>query len=146
LWFEIAKRTGCSVQRAKAETTSTEFLMWQSVIKDEANAFHREDWFYAQLCYQIYLLRLSFSGGQNKLKLEDFLIKFDTAGTNTRDVESNKLPHGLTKPVEEMTEDEIWAEKVRISKEDSSIFFAALGMDKDGKFMYSNTLNGGQGK
>lgn len=43
---------------------------------DEANDFHRWDSYLAELCFQMYLLRVSFGGGKVELKAEDFLMKF----------------------------------------------------------------------
>lgn len=76
MWFQLAAKLGMSVQRAKAETTSTEFLLWQKRLADEANDFHRWDSYLAEICFQIYLLRKSFSGGKVELSAKDFLMKF----------------------------------------------------------------------
>ena len=92
-----------SVQRAKAETTSTQFLKWEKFFEEEINEFHREDWFFAQLCFQIYLLRLTWGGGKVELTPEDFLMKFSISRKEKPKV----------KNIEEMSEEEIAAEKER---------------------------------
>ena len=119
-----------SVQRAKAETTSTQFLKWEKFFEEEINEFHREDWFFAQLCFQIYLLRLSWGGGKVELTPEDFLMKFSISRKEKPKV----------KNIEEMSEEEIAAEKERIAKQEMGSWFAALGMSETGEFMYKGMV------
>ena len=138
-WFRIAAKTGTSVRRAKAEHTNSDFLKWEKYLDDEANEFHREDWNFAQVCFQLYLLRLSWTGGEVKLKLEDFIPKFVKAGSpKARDPvpPSPIAADPPAKKIQEMTDEEIAAEKVRISRQEAAIFFGAFGLNPDGSPMH----------
>ena len=62
-----------SVQRAQFEITSTEFLDWIVYLDADVNAFHREDYFLANIVAEIR------RGNVKKgviTRVEDFLIKF----------------------------------------------------------------------
>lgn len=125
-WFRIATRTGCTVQRAKAETTATEFLKWEKFIEDEANDFHRQDWFFARVCYELYLLRLSWTGGKVELKPEDYLIKFQMSREGL-DQESSPVRKAVHKKAE-LTPEQIEAERKRRSEAEANAFLGAFGM------------------
>lgn len=62
-----------SVQRCQEETTSTEFLDWLEYLDWDVNAFHREDWFLAQIAQEI---RRTISKDPEKVEVDDFLRKF----------------------------------------------------------------------
>lgn len=63
-----------SKQRCLQETTSTEFLDWMEYLKQDVNAFHREDYFLASIAMHI---RMAFAKDPGKVpKLEHFLLKF----------------------------------------------------------------------
>lgn len=63
-----------SVQRCQQETTSTEFLDWIEYLQQDVNAFHREDYFLANVARYI---RMAFAKDPGKVpKLEHFLLRF----------------------------------------------------------------------
>ncbi len=63
-----------SYQRCQQETTSTEFLDWMEYLKQDVNAFHREDYFLANIARYICV---SFAKDSKKVpKLERFLLRF----------------------------------------------------------------------
>jgi len=62
-----------SVQRAQYEITSSEFMDWIAYLDDDANRFHREDYFLAQIAAEI---RRSFVKDPMSVKLSPFLLKF----------------------------------------------------------------------
>lgn len=53
--------------------TSTEFLDWVAYLDADANAFHREDYFLANIATEI---RRSYVAKPASVKLSDFLIQF----------------------------------------------------------------------
>jgi hypothetical protein len=74
-----------SLQRCQAETTSTEFIDWMAYLENDVNAFHREDWFLANIAREIRVLREIIIGMFAKkaksrivVELEQFLLKFTT--------------------------------------------------------------------
>jgi len=62
-----------SVSRAQYEISSTEFLEWITYLDEDANRFHREDYYLAQIAAEI---RRSFVKEPIKVKIESFLMKF----------------------------------------------------------------------
>lgn len=62
-----------SLQRCQEETSSTQFLDWLAYLDWEINAFHREDWFLAQIAQEV---RRTISKDPEKVKIEGFLRKF----------------------------------------------------------------------
>ncbi len=75
-----------SVQRCQQETTSTEFLDWMEYLKQDVNAFHREDYFLANIARYICV---SFAKDSKKVpKLERFLLRF---------TEKRKVKKAMTK-------------------------------------------------
>jgi len=62
-----------SKQRCQEETSSTDFVLWMEYLEGKINAFHREDYFLAQIAAEI---RRSFVKNPKKVKLDDFLLKF----------------------------------------------------------------------
>jgi len=63
------------LQEFQEKTTSTEFLEWVQFFEMEANFFHREDFYWAQIAAEI---RKSYVDSKyaNKVKTDDMLIKF----------------------------------------------------------------------
>lgn len=61
-------------QRCQEETSSTDFVMWTEYLEREVNAFHREDYFWAQVAAEV---RRSFVKNPKKVKVKDFLLKFE---------------------------------------------------------------------
>jgi len=62
-----------SLQRCQDETTSTQFLSWLAYLDYDVNAFHREDWFLAQIAQEV---RRLISNKPKKVRLNWFLLKF----------------------------------------------------------------------
>lgn len=73
-----------SLQRCKSETTSSELVLWMVFLEEEVNAFHREDYFLANISLRICQ---AFSDKPNKFKLEDFLLKFTSGERKEEDGE-----------------------------------------------------------
>ena len=63
-----------SLQRCQIETTSTEFLDWIEYLEQDVNAFHREDWFLANIAREI--RRTILKNPNKSLGWEEFLLKF----------------------------------------------------------------------
>lgn len=72
------------LQVVQRHTTSTEFLEWCAYIDWEANAFHREDYYWAQIAEVMYKAWMGRKG--KKTKLADFLLKF-----KSKDKKAEKL-------------------------------------------------------
>jgi len=62
-----------SLQRCKRETTSTEFLKWQTYFEQDLNTHKREDYYLAQIAAEI---RRVMRKSPSSIKLEHFLLKF----------------------------------------------------------------------
>lgn len=62
------------MQRCQRETTSNEFVEWQTYFRQEQNEPRREEYYLAQIVLEI---RRIFAKNPNALKLDDFLFKFD---------------------------------------------------------------------
>lgn len=62
-----------SVQRCQEETTSTEFLDWLEYLDWDVNAFHRENWYLAQIAQEV---RRTISKSPEKVEIDGFLRKF----------------------------------------------------------------------
>ena len=63
-----------SIQRCQDEMTSTEFLDWLEYLKLDVNAFHREDFYWAQIAQEV---RRTVSKDPQRVKIEHFLQKFE---------------------------------------------------------------------
>lgn len=63
-----------SKQRCQAETSSSEFLDWMQYLNLQINAFHREDYFLANIAK---LIVQSNSKNPENVKLDPFLLKFE---------------------------------------------------------------------
>ena len=72
-WFELASHLHLSVDRVQDETTSFQFVMWQEYLERDANAFHREDFYLAQIAAEI---RRSFVKNPKRVSIGDFILKF----------------------------------------------------------------------
>lgn len=77
LWYKLASHLKMSKQRCQQETTSTQFLDWIVYLEKDVNAFHREDYFFANIAREIAQIRELLSAKKPKwLKLDEFLLKF----------------------------------------------------------------------
>lgn len=67
-----------SIQRAKAETTSTEFLLWQEYLLEQPNEFNPQFWYLASIAYEIFCLPFRVWGKEppKNLGIKDWLLKF----------------------------------------------------------------------
>lgn len=62
------------LQRCQQETTSSEFVKWMAYLERDANAFHRQDYYLAQIALEV---RRIFAKHPNKMNLDDFILKFE---------------------------------------------------------------------
>jgi len=83
-----------SKQRCQVETSSTEFLDWMVFLDMEVNAFHREDFNFANL---IKTLVQCNSKNPKSVKLENYLIKFKpkTVIPKNRQANLNRMKESL---------------------------------------------------
>ena len=72
-WYRLASHLHKTVQEVRQKTTSTEFVLWMEYLEKDTNAFHREDYYLAQIAAEI---RRSFVKKPKQVKLKDFLLKF----------------------------------------------------------------------
>lgn len=64
-----------SIQRCQDETSSTQFLDWLEYLRLDVNAFHREDYYWAQIAQEI---RRTAVKDPKNVKIEQFLQRFET--------------------------------------------------------------------
>ncbi len=88
-WFRIADRQNWSVSETKVRLSSTEFLKWVAYLRYDINAFHREDYYQAQIARQINQFMIAFSSSKSKSKLGDFILDFEM-GDGKQVVESDE--------------------------------------------------------
>jgi len=62
-----------SVDRVQDETSSFQFMMWKEYLERDVNAFHRENFYWAQIAAEV---RRSFCKNPKRVKVENFLLKF----------------------------------------------------------------------
>lgn len=95
--MRLAKSIGCSVQRAKAETSISEFIDWMIFEEEEVNAFRPLFWYLAMLAKHVYDLPSRFwTGKPSELKVKDFLMEFKAEDPGKRPeemTESERLAH-----------------------------------------------------
>lgn len=70
--MDLACELSMSLQRVKSETTSAEFVRWRRYLDDKVNRFHRDDYYLAQIAYEVHLSR----NPKSKYRLKHFLFKF----------------------------------------------------------------------
>jgi len=81
-----------SKQRCQEETTSTEFLQWIQYLDDQINAFHREDYFLANIAKVLVQANVK---DPKKVKLEDYLVKFKKAIPVSRQKKLNSMKNSF---------------------------------------------------
>jgi len=91
-----------SVQRCKKETTSMDFVMWMEYLEQEANAFHREDYYMAQIAAEVFR---GNAKNPKKVRLRQFLLKF----------EREKKAAALTKEERLLRSKQAWCASVGLS-------------------------------
>ncbi len=57
-----------------AETSSSDFVLWNVYLNQEINGFHREDHYWAQIAAEI---RMVLAKNPSRIKTEHFLLKFE---------------------------------------------------------------------
>lgn len=65
-----------SVRKVQSEVSSSEFLEWIAYLDEDANRFHREDYYFANIAAEI---RRSYVKDPMKVKISSFLMKFTRA-------------------------------------------------------------------
>lgn len=89
MWFKLASHLGQPLQRVQKETTSTEFIEWCTFLDmEDWERTKREDFYMAQIAMEIARTRSSRPG---QLRIEDFLLKFVTAGDNGKPMTAQQL-------------------------------------------------------
>jgi len=63
----------CTVEEIKQRISSSEFTRWQVYIEKEANEFHRQDYFLAQIATEV---RRSYVKNPRAVKLKQMLLEF----------------------------------------------------------------------
>lgn len=77
VWFKIAGRTGCSVSRAMAETTISQFHKWKYIFEEE-NAGRTDDlflWHLAQIAREVSCVPARVWGKNPRIETKEFLMK-----------------------------------------------------------------------
>jgi hypothetical protein len=79
----LACKLGLPLQHVKEATSSSEYLRWMQYRVEEPNHFHREDHYFAQLCFEIFRSRLGYK--DRGLTYTAFLKKFEPVKREARD-------------------------------------------------------------
>lgn len=90
-WMMLADRLGMSLQRVKLETTSTEFNLWNAFLEWDLNAFHRQDYYLAQIAREV---RAVLAKKPALVKLKDFILQFGS-GKQDKPPKENLSPEEL---------------------------------------------------
>jgi len=75
-WFRLASHLKMSVGRCQEETTSSQFVMWMEYLNQDVNAFHRENYYWAQIAW---IIARVFGGDKNS-KVENYILEFKNDG------------------------------------------------------------------
>lgn len=83
-WYTLASHLHMSKQRCQFETSSSEFVDWMVYLEQDVNAFHREDYYWAQIALEI---RKVFAWGKSKRhwQIKDLLILFKENAPEVRE-------------------------------------------------------------
>lgn len=73
MWFKLASHLHTPLQEVQQKTSSTEFLEWVSYLEQDSNAFHREDFYLAQVAAEV---RRLIAKNPKAVKVQDFILKF----------------------------------------------------------------------
>jgi len=124
------------LKEARRRIGPTEFLWWTHKLRldmeDDLNRRHREDWYFAQIAFWLYLVWhavkhvLSTRPDRPNLKMEDFLIEFGPA----KPVAATPVPED-----EELGEEEAYQ---RLLKEKTEASMAAWGAFLAGQQIRTN--------
>lgn len=125
LWFRIAERIGCSVQRARAETTATEFLRWQRHLEEEWDEKSRLEYVMARVAYEVWCLPFRVWGKEPPEKeLEDFLPKFTITNGPQKTSTTSTLPATRT---DDDTDEDDKVHTQAYSNQQKAAWLACLG-------------------
>jgi hypothetical protein len=83
----LAEKLGMTLRECQSRVSSKEFVLWKIYMRDEHNRFHREDYLFAMVASEV---RRTIVKNPNKVKVEDFLLKFQEAGKTAEDLEEVK--------------------------------------------------------
>lgn len=72
-WLMLAEKLGMSLAECQLKVSSKEFVLWKVYMQREPSRFHREDYLFAMVAAEV---RRTISRNPNKVKTEDFLLKF----------------------------------------------------------------------
>lgn len=94
-WFELASHLGMSVQRAKHETTSSEFVKWIWFLskkkEEEITIPSKLDWYLARIAYEVASIPRMFSKNKRRIPLEKFILKFKSSAAKTKKKEKPEV-------------------------------------------------------
>jgi len=114
----LSERLSLSLEECQETTSSSDFQLWMTYIREEVNYFHREDWYFAAIL--AFLHNMFLPEGKLPYKEEDFLFKFTPRDEDPRDVVKEKTPE------EEQAE---LKRRIAVSK---AAWFGSMGLKPDG--------------
>ena len=74
--MRLCGHIGCSLFKAKSETTVDEFLLWWAWFDEQWVEHTKEDWYNAYLMWEVFETPFRVWGKSSGKKPEDFLLKF----------------------------------------------------------------------
>lgn len=126
VWYRLAYRQHCSLQKCLNSNTSSEFIQWITELEEiEWTERTKQDHYMAQLAAEVRVFREGFGKTPKGVAVEDLFIKF------TKEAQVSKLEETETKePVEPSPElvasDPKWAAVTAMAK---TVWAARLGID-----------------
>ena len=84
----LAFRLGMSPQRCMREHSSTDFIRAIKFMDDDANAFHREDYYLAQIAAEI---KRSYVKTPSNVRLKDHILEFTKAKEGVTKMADSKM-------------------------------------------------------
>lgn len=91
--MRLASHLRMSLQRCQEETSSTEFLDWLEYLRQDINVHRREDYYLANIAKEI---RRTITKDRQNIKLEPFLLEFETKTITEKKKRTNTLGNWLT--------------------------------------------------
>lgn len=89
-WYRLAFRLGFLVSDLKRQITYSEFLNWQVILAEEEQQAMKAEYYQAQIATEVVRGRIMDPG---KVKLDDFLIRFEKAPEKRADSKSIWAAH-----------------------------------------------------
>lgn len=71
----MASHLGMSLDRVKAETSVSQFVLWMKYLDWEINAFDKECYYLAQIASEV---RRSYVKDPRTVKIKDFVMEFES--------------------------------------------------------------------